>query len=228
VALLGGALVGLAIRHPFAESARSASRILLQACVVGLGFGMNWHDVLAVSQSCFVLTALGIALTLVLGLWLGRSVGVRPVPSLLVAVGTAICGGSAIAAIGPSIGAREDEMSVSLGAVFALNACALLLFPPLGLWLGLSEVRVKYPWFISFFCLAVLLNSHLELARPLFDRLHHTARLALSVTLFLIGSSISTHALRQLGGRLFLLALALWYLVAVATLGLVRGGHVSL
>jgi uncharacterized integral membrane protein (TIGR00698 family) len=285
VALAGGTLLGLASRHPFAHAARSASKVLLQWCVVGLGFGMDWHHVLAVSRACFVDTAVGILATVAFGVWFGCSLGINRVTALLLSVGTAICGGSAIAAIGPTVGAKEEEMSVSLGAVFTLNAVALLTFPTLGQWFGLSQeqfglwaalaihdtssvvgasteygaaalavattvklvralwivplslaaswfrrrdVRVRYPWFIPCFCGAVLLSSHVEVARPLFDRLYDVSRLGLSVTLFLIGSGISLSALRKLGVRVLLQAIALWYLVAVSTLGLIRNGYIAL
>lgn len=100
---------------------------------------MNLRDVLRAGSSGFVYTALGIAATMILGVALGRWLKVERTPALLISVGTAICGGSAIAAVGPVVGANEEEMSVSLGAVFILNSVALLIFPLIGHGVGLSE-----------------------------------------------------------------------------------------
>ena len=111
----------------------------MQYCVIGLGFGMNLQQVLRAGASGFVYTALGIGLTLLLGMALGRLLRVTKSTAYLVSVGTAICGASAIAAVGPVTEASEEEMSVSLGTVFILNSIALLTFPPLGNWVGLTQ-----------------------------------------------------------------------------------------
>jgi uncharacterized integral membrane protein (TIGR00698 family) len=112
---------------------------LLQGSVVALGFGMNLHEVLRAGRSGFVYTALSITVAMLLGLGLGHMLRVSKKPSFLINAGTAICGGSAIAAVGPIIGASEEEMAVALGTVFILNSVALFLFPPLGLALHMSE-----------------------------------------------------------------------------------------
>jgi len=139
VALVLGLIFGLSAPHPFDAISRRASRILLQASVVGLGFGMNLNDVIRVGRSGFLYTILGILFALALGTALGRILRVRPRPAFLISTGTAICGGSAIAAVGPLIEASDEEMAVSLGTVFVLNAVALLLFPPIGAALGLTQ-----------------------------------------------------------------------------------------
>jgi uncharacterized integral membrane protein (TIGR00698 family) len=140
LALVAGVAFGmLVVPHPFAEASRKISRLLLQASVVALGFGMNLGEVLRAGRSGFVYTLLGIAFALGIGTLLGRALGVGRKIAYLVSVGTAICGGSAIAAVGPVCGATDDEMSVSIGAVFLLNAVGLLVFPPLGRALGMSE-----------------------------------------------------------------------------------------
>ncbi len=138
-ALAVGILYGLALAHPYAARSRAVSKILLQASVVALGFGMNFGEVLRIGRSGFLFTALGIVAALGLGLVLGRALQMRGASPFLISAGTAICGGSAIAAVGPIVEATDEEMGVSLGTVFLLNAVALFLFPPLGHVLHLSE-----------------------------------------------------------------------------------------
>lgn len=139
VALLGGLIYGLLLAHPFEAESRNLTRFLLQASVVALGFGMNLHEVLHAGRSGFVYTALSITAAMLLGLGFGSIFRVAKKPSFLISAGTAICGGSAIAAVGPIVGASEEEMAVSLGTVFILNSVALFLFPPVGWALHLSE-----------------------------------------------------------------------------------------
>lgn len=139
IALTAGILFGLSFAHPYMSESRGIARILLQVSVVALGFGMNLHEVLKAGRSGFVYTSLGISFALVVGLGLGRLLQVRGNSSFLIATGTAICGGSAIAAIGPILKADEEEMAVSLGTIFILNSVALLIFPPIGSALHLSQ-----------------------------------------------------------------------------------------
>ena len=139
VALLAGILFGLGFAHPYATASRTAARVLLQVSVVALGFGMNLHEVLKAGRSGFIYTALGISFALLLGQTLGKLLRVRGNSSFLITAGTAICGGSAIAAIGPILEADEEEMAVSLGTIFILNSVALLVFPPIGNALHLSQ-----------------------------------------------------------------------------------------
>jgi uncharacterized integral membrane protein (TIGR00698 family) len=139
IALLLGVAFGLLVAHPYAAASWRAARILLQISVVALGFAMNFGDVLRAGASGFVYTVLGIVFALGVGNILGKILSVPGKTAYLISVGTAICGGSAIAATGPVIGASDEEMSVSIGTVFLLNALGLLFFPPLGHALGLSE-----------------------------------------------------------------------------------------
>ena len=141
VALTIGILFGLCFTHPYAAAARTSARILLQVCVVALGFGMNLHEVLKAGRSGFVYTAMGISFALLAGLAFGKLLRVRGNSSFLITAGTAICGGSAIAAMGPILHADDEEMSVSLGTVFILNSVALLIFPPIGGALHLSQTQ---------------------------------------------------------------------------------------
>jgi uncharacterized integral membrane protein (TIGR00698 family) len=141
IALLGGLIYGLALVHPFHVESKNLSKFLLQASVVALGFGMNLHEVLRAGQSGFVYTALSITGAMLLGLGLGYLIHVQQKPSFLITAGTAICGGSAIAAVGPIAQANEEEMAVSLGTVFILNSVALFLFPVIGLALHMSQTQ---------------------------------------------------------------------------------------
>ena len=141
LALLGGLFYGLALAHPFHVESRQLSKFLLQASVVGLGFGMNLHEVVRVGRSGFFYTALSITFVMLLGLVLGYFIKVGKKSSFLITAGTAICGGSAIAAVGPIAEASEEEMAVSLGAVFILNSAALFLFPVVGFALHMSQTQ---------------------------------------------------------------------------------------
>jgi uncharacterized integral membrane protein (TIGR00698 family) len=139
IALLIGLVYGMTLAHPYQAESRNWTKVLLQGSVVTLGFGMNLHEVLQAGRSGFVYTALSITAAMLIGLGLGALIHVAKKPSFLISAGTAICGGSAIAAVGPIVGASEEEMAVSLGAVFILNSVALFLFPPLGFALHMSE-----------------------------------------------------------------------------------------
>jgi uncharacterized integral membrane protein (TIGR00698 family) len=141
VALVLGVAFALLSPSPAPAKARGLTKILLQASVVGLGFGMNLNRVLSAGAGGFAYTAGGIAFALTAGWALGRLLNVEKTTSYLVSVGTAICGGSAIAAVGPVVGADAEQMSVSLGTIFVLNSVALLLFPPIGRALGLSQTQ---------------------------------------------------------------------------------------
>lgn len=139
LALGMGLIFGLALPHPYGTEAKSVSKFLLQASVVGLGFGMNLHQVVQAGLSGFVYTMLGISFALLAGMGLGALLGVQRVPAFLISTGTAICGGSAIAAVGPITQASDEEMAVSLGTVFVLNSVALLTFPAIGSALKLTQ-----------------------------------------------------------------------------------------
>ena len=139
LALVAGLFFGAIAAHPYPGESRQVSKYLLQAAVVGLGFGMNLQQVLRAGRSGFLYTAVGIAFALIVGSAIGKLVAVHPRPAFLISTGTAICGGSAIAAVGPVLGATEDEMSVSLGTIFMLNSVALLTFPAIGTALKLSQ-----------------------------------------------------------------------------------------
>lgn len=139
LALLSGILFGFSVAHPFRAESHSLAHFLLQASVIGLGFGMNLQEVLHAGKSGFLYTAISITFAIGLGLLLGKLMSVKPKASFLITCGTAICGGSAIAAIAPVLEAGEEDMAISLGTVFSLNAIALLTFPAIGWALHLTQ-----------------------------------------------------------------------------------------
>lgn len=139
LALLGGLIYGFTMDHPFHVESKRLSKFLLQASVVALGFGMNLHEVVHAGRSGFVYTAISITVAMLLGLGLGYLISVGKKSAFLISAGTAICGGSAIAAVGPITDANEEEMAVALGTVFILNSVALFLFPVLGNWFRMSQ-----------------------------------------------------------------------------------------
>ena len=141
IALVGGLIFGFAFTHPYTLESRKLSKFLLQASVIGLGFGMDLHEVISVGRSGFVYTAASISIALVLGWLLGKLLSVKRQTSFLISAGTAICGGSAIAAIAPITDAGEDEIAVSLGTIFVLNSVALLTFPAIGWLLHMSQTQ---------------------------------------------------------------------------------------
>jgi len=141
IALLGGLIYGFILTHPYHVESRRLAKFLLQTSVVALGFGMNFHEVVHAGRSGFLYTAVSITLAMLLGLGLGYLIRVGKKSAFLISAGTAICGGSAIAAVGPIAEANEEEMAVALGAVFILNSVALFLFPIIGNLLHLSQAQ---------------------------------------------------------------------------------------
>jgi len=258
LALLAGLIFAFVSIHPYKDQSSYASRWLLQASVVALGFGMNLQQILRAGRNGVLYTALGIAFALTIGYLLGRALKVQQTPSFLISTGTAICGGSAIAAVGPITGASDDEMSVSLGTVFILNSIALLTFPAIGaalhltqqqfgLWAALaihdtssvvgaaakygavalaigttvklaralwiipvslgtaawkhSRAKVQIPWFIFLFVLAAVANTYILAGASLFPKLANAGKTGLTVTLFLIGASLSPAQIKRVGHR---------------------------
>ncbi|MBT0663643.1 putative sulfate exporter family transporter [Geobacter pelophilus] len=138
-ALLAGIAFSLAFANPWPAESSAWSRKLLQISVVGLGFGLSLPEIWQVGKSSIGYTIIGILLTILIGSLLGRVLGVRNNTSLLVSFGTAICGGSAIAAMAPVLKAESEDTAVSLATVFMLNSVALLAFPPVGSFFGISQ-----------------------------------------------------------------------------------------
>jgi len=285
LALLAGLIFAFVSIHPYKDQSSYASRWLLQASVVALGFGMNLQQILRAGRNGVLYTALGIAFALTIGYLLGRALKVQQTPSFLISTGTAICGGSAIAAVGPITGASDDEMSVSLGTVFILNSIALLTFPAIGaalhltqqqfgLWAALaihdtssvvgaaakygavalaigttvklaralwiipvslgtaawkhSRAKVQIPWFIFLFVLAAVANTYILAGASLFPKLANAGKTGLTVTLFLIGATLSPAQIKRVGHRPLLQGVLLWIVVAVVSLLVIRLGWISI
>ena len=139
LALLLGIVMTLTLGNPFPAFSKKASKIALQASVVGLGFGMNLFESLESGKEGMMFTIVSVVGVMLLGVLLGRLLKVDRKNAYLIASGTAICGGSAIAAVGPVIDADDDQMTMSLATIFILNAIALFIFPPVGRLIGLSQ-----------------------------------------------------------------------------------------
>ncbi len=141
LALALGLLLAQPLGNPFPAQTRALTARLLQYSVVGLGFGMNAYAAVQAGRQGLLFTVVSIGGTLLLGYFLGRVLKLSRPLAHLIACGTAICGGSAIAAVGPVLRARDEEMSVALGTVFVLNALALFAFPVIGHALDLSQAQ---------------------------------------------------------------------------------------
>ena len=139
VALFMGIAIALTIGAPYAKSNKKVSKYLLQAAVVGLGFGMNLHASLAAGKEGMLFTIVSVVGVMIVGVTLGKVLKVNPKNAYLISSGTAICGGSAIAAVSPIIDADENDTSMALATIFILNAVALFVFPPIGEALGLTQ-----------------------------------------------------------------------------------------
>ena len=140
-ALAAGLVFALVTGGVFPAFSKKASRILLQAAVVGIGFGMNFNSAIRSGGAGMAMTVVSVVFVMFAGWVLGRMMRVDGKVSYLVSAGTAICGGSAIAAVAPVVKADDSQISVSLGTIFALNALALFIFPPVGRILGLTEIQ---------------------------------------------------------------------------------------
>ncbi len=279
-ALATGLLLSLSVGNPAPAASARWSKRLLQWSVVGLGFGLDLPTIWQAGRTGFAFTAATILGTLVLGALLGAFLRVDRTVAQLVSSGTAICGGSAIAAVGGAIGADARAMSVSLATVFILNSIALFIFPPLGHAMGMSQnafglwaaiaihdtssvvgaaakygdqalavattvkltralwivpltlffawrrrsdqAELRWPWFILFFILAALIRTLWPAGEEFFALAHRGAKIGLTLTLFLIGASLSREALRSTGLRPMILGVILWIVVGVAGLAAVQ------
>ena len=141
IALLMGLIIAQFIGHPYLHLNHKATHILLQISVVGLGFGMNVTSAMKAGKEGILFTIISIIATLILGYILGKFLKIEKKTSFLISAGTAICGGSAIAAISPVIKAEEKQISMALGTIFILNSVALVIFPFIGHALNLSQTQ---------------------------------------------------------------------------------------
>ncbi|PCC14546.1 putative sulfate exporter family transporter [Pseudoalteromonas sp. JB197] len=134
-----GAAFAMTLGNPFAELSQKASKWMLKAAVVGLGFAVDFNQVIEVGSSSLVLTIVSITAIIGLGEILTQVFKLNRNTGVLISFGTAICGGSAIAAMAPVIKAKDHEVAVALGVVFMLNGVGLLLFPAIGHYFNLTE-----------------------------------------------------------------------------------------
>lgn len=141
VALLAGLVFAFTCKNPCPKFNKKTSKYLLQVAVVCLGFGMNLQESLRSGADGMLFTVVSVISVMCLGVILGYSLHINRKTSYLISSGTAICGGSAIAAVGPVLKANENEMAVSLGVIFILNAVALFVFPPLGHMFDMSQAQ---------------------------------------------------------------------------------------
>lgn len=272
IALLLGILVANISGHPWLHLNHKIIRVLLQVSVVGLGFGMNVTNALLSGKESFLLTIGTLFSTLLLGHFLGKWLNTDKKTSHLISCGTAICGGSAIAAITPVIQSDEKQTSVALGVIFILNSVALFLFPTIGHWLNLSQEDfglwcalaihdtssvvgaankygtealaiattvklaralwiipvvlltsflfknkasgIKIPYFIVFFILAMIVNTYVPQVAIATPYIVAVAKIGLTVTLFFIGSGLSSSVLLAVGIKPLIQGILLWGFIA--------------
>ena len=277
MALFCGILLAfLKIERPF--EFKKYSSPLLQYSVVLMGFGMSLQQVIEVSSKGIVLTACSVLLVFLFGMLLGRLLKVDRNTAMLISSGTAICGGSAIAAVSPIIKAKDNQISFALTVVFVLNALALFIFPPIGRALNMGEVdfgywsaiaihdtssvvgagaaygpdalqtavtvklartlwiiplsflvlfinrkhdankgKIKIPWFILYFVVAILIAFLLPQFSELYTNLAFLGRRGMVVALFMIGCGFSFEDLKKAGWRSFVLGVLLWMVIAVSS-----------
>ena len=141
VGLLAGIVFAIVFGNPLPKMSKKISKNLLQISVVGLGFGMNIHEALQSGKDGMLFTIVSVSLVMILGWFLGKWVKLPKTSTYLISAGTAICGGSAIAAVAPITKSNDSEISISIATIFILNALALLIFPPIGKILGLSDTQ---------------------------------------------------------------------------------------
>ena len=275
-----GLILALTIGSSFPSLSGKPTKYLLQASVVLLGFGMDLNAVYKAGKDGILFTIATIFGTLILGYFVGKLLSVPAKTSTLISSGTAICGGSAIAAVGPAIDAGSQEMSVSLGTVFVLNSIGLFLFPLIGhalnltqnqfgvwsaiaihdtssvvgaagtygtealaiattvklaraLWIapvallfayiyrkkdGGPKAKISIPWFIFLFLGATAVRTNLSIFPSIYDSLVNLARAGMTLTLFLIGASLSRQTLTAVGVRPLFQGVLLWIVISVVSL----------
>ena len=275
IALGLGLIVANVFGHPFLAWNQKATNYLLQFSVVGLGFGMNFHSAVTAGKEGFLFTIISIVSTLILGTLLGKWFKVESKTTHLISCGTAICGGSAIAAIAPVIKSDEKQTSVALGVIFILNSVALFLFPAIGHYFNVSQSdfgmwcaiaihdtssvigaaskygpealqiattvklaralwiipvalftafifknksgKVKIPYFIGFFILALVANTYLPQVQIFAPQLVSISKIGLTIILFLIGAGLNRKVLKSVGFRPLVQGITLWVCIASFT-----------
>lgn len=278
-ALFLGIVLAQFMKHPYQSLNQKATNILLKISVVGLGFGMNIFSAIKAGKEGVFLTILSIVSVLTLGYLLGKLFKIEIKTSFLISAGTAICGGSAIAALSPLVKAKENQISIAIGVVFILNSIALFVFPAIGHFFDLSQSqfgmwcaiaihdtssvvgaasrygeealqiattvklaralwivplafatnflfntkskKISLPYFIGLFLLAMLANTYVPFVQSIAPYILFFSKIGLTLTLFLIGSSLSYKILKTVGILPLLQGVILWIAISIAALWIV-------
>lgn len=283
IALALGIIFTFFFKHPFPNLSQEIVKWLLKIAIIGLGFGMHMENALAAGKDGFLLTLFSIIITITFGFTLGKLFKLDKKLTYLISSGTAICGGSAIAAVAPIIQSKNEDISIALAVVFILNAIALLLFPYIGVLLELSQhhfglwaaiaihdtssvvgaaqaygnealsiattvklaralwiiplsifsmvlfkgegKRIKIPWFIFLFIVAIMINTYTAFPESLSLKISSISRRLLVLTLFLIGTSLSKERLKSAGSKPMLLGIILWIIISSTSLFAILTWH---
>lgn len=216
MALLTGIIIALFTGHPYIQHNKKATTILLQVSVVCLGFGMNFEHALKAGKEGFLFTVVTIAVTLIAGYFIGKKLKIDSNTSLLISNGTAICGGSAIAAVAPIVKANESQMSVALGTIFILNSVALLIFPAIGHYLGMSAQQ-----FGTWCAIAIHDTSSVVGASTGYFDKEGTEALGIATTikleraLWIIPIALGTAYFRKSAGKVKIPYFIFWFIIAI-------------
>jgi uncharacterized integral membrane protein (TIGR00698 family) len=214
VALFLGLAFALLCGQAYPKFNKKVSKKLLQYSVVGLGFGMNLHASLASGKEGMMFTIISVIGTMIIGMFIGRKIlKVNRDTSYLISSGTAICGGSAIAAVGPVIKAKDSDMSVALATIFVLNAIALFIFPVLGEWLGLSQQE-----FGTWAAIAIHDTSSVVGAGAAYgeEALQVATTIKLTRALWIIPLALATSVIfKSEGKKISIPWFILWFIVAI-------------
>jgi uncharacterized integral membrane protein (TIGR00698 family) len=214
VALFVGLAFALLCGQAYPKFNKKVSKKLLQYSVVGLGFGMNLHASLASGKEGMLFTIISVMGTMILGMFIGRKLlKVNRDTSYLISSGTAICGGSAIAAVGPVIKAKDSDMSVALATIFVLNAIALFIFPVFGNWLGLTQQE-----FGTWAAIAIHDTSSVVGAGAAYgeEALQVATTIKLTRALWIIPLALVTSVIFKNGGKKINIPwFILWFVVAI-------------
>ena len=214
VALFIGLAFALLCGQAYPKFNKKVSKKLLQYSVVGLGFGMNLHTSLASGKEGMMFTIISVIGTMLIGMFIGRKIlKVNRDTSYLISSGTAICGGSAIAAVGPVIKAKDSDMSVALATIFILNAIALFIFPMFGQWLGLSQQD-----FGTWAAIAIHDTSSVVGAGAAYgeEALQVATTIKLTRALWIIPLALATSVIFKNGGKKISIPwFILWFIVAI-------------
>ena len=214
VALFVGLAFALLCGQAYPKFNKKVSKKLLQYSVVGLGFGMNLHASLASGKEGMMFTIISVIGTMLIGMFIGRKIlKVNRDTAYLISSGTAICGGSAIAAVGPVIKAKDSDMSVALATIFVLNAIALFIFPIFGNWLGLTQQE-----FGTWAAIAIHDTSSVVGAGAAYgeEALQVATTIKLTRALWIIPLALATSVIFKNGGKKINIPwFILWFVVAI-------------